>query len=422
MTQRARTRPDPIAALREPSYLLFLVGSMLSNTGNQMRAAAVGWEVYHRTHEPINLGYVGLVLALPVILLAMPAGAAADRYSRRAIIMIAQVGLAVSGVGLAWASYTHAPLGWVYLFLLGTGTFRALGWPAATAIITGLVPHKIFPNAAMWRSVGFQLAATLGPLLGGFLIAWWNPVAVYLIDAASSLVLIGCLVFVRPRAQERMAEPHSWRSFLQGIHYLRRNPVILSTMTLDMVAVLFGGATALLPIYATEVLHVGAWGFGWLRAMPSIGAIGMSIWLATQPPIRRGGTTLLWAVVAFGLATIVFGLSKSYSLSLAALFALGAADNISVVIRSTVLQLLTPDSMRGRVSAVGVIFIGTSNEIGEFESGVAAQWIGLLPAVVGGGFMTLVTVGVVAKAWPELVQLGSLEHLEPPEQIEQVVG
>jgi MFS family permease len=417
-----RSEIDPIAALREPSYLLFLVGSMLSNTGNQMRAAAVGWEVYHRTHEPINLGYVGLVLALPVILLAMPAGAAADRYSRRAIIMIAQAGLAISGVGLAWASYSHAPLGWVYLFLLSTGTFRALGWPAATAIVTGLVPHNVFANAAMWRSVGFQLASTLGPLMGGFLIAWWNPVAIYLIDAASSLILVGCLVFVRPKAHQRMAEPHSWRSLLQGIHYLRRNPVILSTMTLDMVAVLFGGATALLPIYATEVLHVGATGFGWLRAMPSIGAIAMSVWMATHPPMRRGGTTLLWAVVAFGLATIVFGLSKSYPLSLAALFALGAADNVSVVIRSTVLQLLTPDSMRGRVSAVGVIFIGTSNEIGELESGVAAQWLGLLPAVVGGGFMTLLTVGAVAKAWPELTRLGSLEHLEPPEQVEQVVG
>jgi MFS family permease len=417
-----RTEIDPIAALREPGFLLFSIGALLSNTGNQMRAVAVGWEVYHRTREPIDLGYVGLVLALPVILLAMPAGAAADRYSRRAIIMIAQAGLAASGVGLAWASWTHASLGWVYFFLLSTGTFRALGWPAATAIITGLVPAKVFPNATMWRSVAFQLASTVGPLVGGFLLAWWSPVAVYLLDAASSVILVGCLVFVRPRAHQRMAEPHSWKSFLQGIRYLRRQPIILSTMVLDMVAVLFGGVTALLPIYATDVLGVGATGFGWMRAMPSIGAIFTSLWLATRPPIARGGTTLLWAVVAFGVATIVFGLSKSYLLSLAMLFALGAADNISVVIRSTVLQLLTPDSMRGRVSAVGVIFIGTSNEIGEFESGLAAQWLGLLPAVVGGGFMTLVTVGVVAKAWPELVRLGSLEHLQPPEQVEQVVG
>jgi hypothetical protein len=167
---------------------------------------------------------------------------------------------------------------------------------------------------------------------------------------------------------------------------------------------------------------VGATGFGWLRAMPSIGAMVMSLYLATRPPIKRAGVSLLWSVVAFGLATIVFGMSTSYPLSLAMLFALGAADNISVVIRSTVLQLMTPDSMRGRVSAVGVIFIGTSNEIGELESGVAAQWLGLMPAVVGGGFMTLLTVAVVARVWPELVRLGSLEHLEPPEQVEQVVG
>lgn len=417
-----RSEIDPIASLREPSYLLFLVGSMLSNTGNQMRSVAVGWEVYHRTREPIDLGYVGLVLALPVILLALPAGALADRYSRKSLIMIAQAGLAVSGLGLAWASWTHAPLGWIYFFLLCTATCRALGWPAATAIVVGLVPTKLFPNATMWRSVGFQLASTIGPLTGGFLLAWWNPVAVYLIDAASSVVLVCCLVFVRPKAHQRVAEPHSWRSVVDGVRYLRRHPVILSTMVLDMVAVLFGGVTALLPIYATDVLGVGATGFGWMRAMPSIGAIAMSLWLATRPPIRQAGTTLLWAVVAFGVATIVFGLSQSYPLSLAMLFALGAADNISVVIRSTVLQLLTPDSMRGRVSAVGVIFIGTSNEIGEFESGVAAQWLGLLPAVVGGGFMTLLTVAVVARAWPELVKLGSLEHLEPPDQVEQVVG
>lgn len=413
---------DPIASLREPSYLLFLAGTMVSNTGNQMRSVAVGWEVYHRTHEAISLGYVGLVLALPVILFALPAGALADRYSRKALIMIAQAGLAASGLGLAWASWTHAHLAWIYFFLFCTATFRALGWPASTAIVVSLVPTKLFPNATMWRSVGFQLAATVGPLVGGFLLAWWSTVDVYLIDAASSLILITCLIFVHPRNSQRVAEPHSWRSFMDGARYLRRQPVILSTMVLDMVAVLFGGVTALLPIYATDVLHVGATGFGWLRAMPSVGAIAMSLWLATRPPIRRAGTTLLWSVVAFGVATIVFGLSKSYPLSLAMLFALGAADNISVVIRSSVLQLLTPDSMRGRVSAVGVIFIGTSNEMGEFESGTAAQWLGLLPAVVGGGFMTLVTVAAVAKIWPELVKLGSLEHLAPPDETPEVVG
>jgi hypothetical protein len=202
---------------------------------------------------------------------------------------------------------------------------------------------------------------------------------------------------------------------MEGIHYLRRNPVLLSTMWLDMVAVLFGGATALLSVYATEVLGVGALGYGWLRAMLPLGAISMGLLLAILPPIRHGGKTLLWAVVGFGVATIVFGLSKSFPLSLAALFVAGAADNISVVIRATVLQLMTPNSMRGRVSAVSVIFIGTSNEIGELESGVAAEWLGAVPAVTLGGVMTLVTVAAVAGIWPELRRLGALEHLQPPE-------
>jgi hypothetical protein len=219
-----------------------------------------------------------------------------------------------------------------------------------------------------------------------------------------------------------MAEPHSWQSFLQGIHFLRRHPLILSTMVLDMVAVLFGGVTALLPIFARDILLVGPTGFGWLRAMPSIGAIAMSLLLATLPPMRRSGAMLLAAVTVFGLATIVFAVSKSFPLSLAMLFVLGAADNISVVIRATVLQLLTPDSMRGRVTAVSVIFIGTSNEIGEFESGVAAQWLGIVPSVVFGGAMTLLTVVGVAKTWPQLVRMGSLEHLAPPETADQVAG
>jgi MFS family permease len=362
--------------------------------------------------------------------LALPAGAAADRHSRRTIIMISQAGLALSGLGLAWASATRAPLVWLYVYLFGTGVFRALGWPAATAIVAGLVPARIFPNAAMWRSAAYQLASTVGPLAGGFLLAIRPPATVYLIDAASSLVQIACLIGVRPAAQARSAEPSSWRSLVEGLRYLARHPIILSTMVLDMVAVLFGGATALLPIYAKDILHLGPEGFGWLRAMPSIGAIVMSVVLATRPPFRRAGKTLLLAVVAFGLATIVFGVSRSYPLSLAALFILGAADNISVVIRATVMQLMTPDAMRGRVSAVGVIFIGTSNEIGELESGVVAQAL-LRPAgaplntiltVAGGGVMTLATVAAVAAVWPALVRLGRLDELAPPEPVAEVVA
>jgi MFS family permease len=336
--------------------------------------------------------------------------------------MLAQAGLAASGLGLAWTSSTSASLPLVYLFLLATGVFRALGWPAATAIVPGLVPPRVFPNAAMWRSMSFQLAATLGPLVGGFVLAWSSPVMVYLIDAATSLILVVLLVFVKPRPQARTAEPNSWQHFFQGIRFLGRQPIILSTMTLDMVAVLFGGATALLPIYASDVLGVGPTGFGWMRAMPSLGALFTGLVLATRRPIERGGPALLLAVTVFGVSTIVFGLSTSFMVSLAALFAMGAADNISVVIRATVLQLLTPDSMRGRVSAVSIIFIGTSNEIGELESGVAAQWLGLTLAVAGGGVMTLLTVGAVAVIWPELRRLGPLEHLQPAEPVEQITG
>jgi MFS family permease len=286
------------------------------------------------------------------------------------------------------------------------------------------VPPRIFTNAATWRSNAYQLASTVGPLTGGFLLAWWNPYVVFLIDAASSVVLAVCMIFVKPEPQERVIEPHSWRSVLQGIHFLRRQPIILSTMTLDMVAVLFGGVVALLPIFATQFFpgqKAAALALGWMRAMPAIGSILMGFVLAMRRPIQRGGRTILITVCVFGIATIIFAITESFGVALAALFILGAADNISVVIRQTVLQLLTPDSMRGRVTAVSVIFIGSSNELGEFESGIAASFLGLVPSVVFGGVMTLVTVGVVAVLWPELSRLGSLEHLQPADPAEATI-
>lgn len=409
----------PLASLHYSGFLLFLIGSLISNTGSQMRTVAVGWEVYHRTGQPLSLGIIGLVLAVPVIVLALPAGAAADRYSRRTLIILSQAGLAVCGLGLAWASHVTAPLAVTYALLLGTGIFRAIGWPASQAIVTGLVPGRDFANAAMWRSVAFQLSATLGPLTGGFLLALYSPDLVYLIDAISSAILVVCLFFVHPSPQARSTEKRSWHSLLEGARFVKKQKVILSMLTLDMVAVLFGGATALLPIYATDVLHVGATGFGWLRAMPSVGAITMGLLTAVLPHAKHAGRRLAVAVVAFGVATIIFGLSHSFPVSLVALFALGAADNISVVIRATAVQLLTPDSMRGRVSSINAVFIGTSNEIGEFESGLAAQWLGTIPAVALGGVMTLLTVGAVSVIWPSLLQLGRLDVLQPADEEEQ---
>src|SRR3954452_350763 len=284
-----RSAVDPIAALRHSGFLVYLLGGLVANVGVQMRIVAVQWEITIREPDPrrlaLYLGYIGLTLVLPVIFFALPAGAAADRYSRRWIIAIAEVGLAVCGLGLAWTSWVKAPLPYIYALLFGTGVFRALGWPASSAIVTGLVPTKTFSNAATWRSNAYQLASTLGPLCGGFLLAWWSPVLVFLIDAASSMVLAVCMLFVRPRPQERVIEPRSWGALLQGIHFLRRQPIILSTMTLDMVAVLFGGVVALLPIFAKQFFpdpNQAAVALGWMRAMPALGSIIMGLILALR--------------------------------------------------------------------------------------------------------------------------------------------
>ena len=422
------TRTDPLASLRHPGFRLFVLGSLVSNAGNLMRTTAVGWEIYDRTGSAFSLGLVGLVLAVPVLLLALPAGALADRHPRKTLILISQAGLAASGLGLAWAAATAAPLGWTYAFLLASGTFRAIGWPASQAFVTNLVPQRTFANAAMWRSVSYQISATLGPLAAGVLIASSGPTLVYALDAASSVVLIGALLIIVPGPQTRTRETRSWASLLEGARYVGRQPVILSTITLDMLAVLFGGATALLPIFASDVLAVGATGFGWMRAMPSLGAITTGLVLAVCPPMTRAGRAMLVAVAAFGVATVVFGLATPiaeallgasmpawapFGLSLAALFALGAADNVSVVIRSTVLQVLVPDEMRGRVAAVNAVFIGTSNEIGEFESGAVASVLGAVRTAALGGVLTVATVLAVSARWPGLRRVGALEDLEP---------
>ncbi len=414
-----KRRPDPTGstgwgALRLPTFRLFVFGSLLSNVGNQMRTTTVSWEVYERTGSAFSLGLIGLVMAAPVLLLALPAGVLADRFSRRVILLIAMSGLAICGGGLAIASATAAPLWCTYLLLMLTGTFRALGWPAMSAYVTQLVPPVMFANAATWRSIAFQAAAAVGPLLGGVLIAATeSPPLVYAIDVVTSVVFIACLFIIKPQIQKKSRGVRSWHSLLEGVAFVRNQPIILSTITLDMVAVLFGGATALLPMYAKDVLHVDATGYGWMRAMPSLGAIVVGLWLARKSSIRRTGLTLFLSVAAFGMATIVFGASQSFALSLGALFVLGAADSVSVIIRSTLLQVLTPDELRGRVASVNAIFVNTSNEIGEFESGVAAGIFGPIIAVCGGGVMTLVTVVVVALKWPMLERLGPLDEIEP---------
>ncbi len=417
-----RLRHDPYEALRSRNYLLFSIGALIASIGNQMQNVAVGWEIYSRvstqygsTPEGIKqgalaLGIVGLIQALPVIFLALPAGQLADRYDRRRIVLFAQLLLASCWVGLACASFTKAPLPWFYFFLLLDGIANALTNPARTALIPQLIPQQTIPNATMWNSTRHQIASTSGPALGGAAIAYLGgPSPVYIVAIVAALIFTLFLCFIKPRPVEHSREPVSLDTLLMGARFVLGTPIILATVTLDMFAVLLGGAVALLPVFAKDILHVGPEGYGWLLAAQAIGALAMTISVAHLPPMKHAGKTLLYAVIGFGLATIAFGLSRNFYLSFAALFLCGAFDAISVVVRHTLVQVLTPDHLRGRVSAVNSVFIGVSNEIGSFESGAVARLIGPIAAVVAGGVGTVLVATGVGWRWPVVRHIGSLQ-------------
>jgi len=394
---------DPYAALRYSDYRYFLTGRLAASMGSQMIDVAIGWELYERTNRALALGFVGLVQVLPIILLALPAGHVADRFDRKRVAIASLLLLIAASLALAVISFTVAPIPLIYVTLFAIGVALAFHRPAVAALLPQLVPPEKFANAVTWNSVGWQLASVIGPALGGLVIAWRHRAgAVYLIDAGLMLVFVICLTRVRGQQLARAREAVTIRSLLGGVRFVWHTKVILAAITLDLFAVLFGGATTLLPIFAKDILHVGAEGFGWLRAAPSIGAVIVAILLLGRPPMRRAGKSLLLAVAGFGIATIVFGFSRSFPLSLLMLILAGGLDMISVVVRQTLVQLRTPDDMRGRVSAVNSVFIDTSNELGGFESGASAALFGPIVSVVGGGIVTVLVVTAVAVAWPEL--------------------
>ena len=416
MSQSPTARHDPYAALREKDFRLFLIGHVASVLGIQMQTVAVGWQLYEKTGSAMALGLVGLVQVIPMLGLALPAGHTADRFDRRRILMVASVVAVISSAGLLAVTVSGGRVGLIYLFLALSGIARAYQGPARSSLVPALVPRSIFSNAVNWNVSAFELASMAGPALGGVFIAiFHNTWQVYLVAAITSSFYVIMLGLLSKRSFLASIVPNSsgrsldFKSLVAGFSYVRRNTVLLAAMTLDLFAVLLGGAIALFPIFAKDILKVGPTGLGWMQAAPSLGAIIMALTTTHLPPMKHAGKTLLWAVAGFGAATLVFAVSKIFWISLVMLFLTGAFDNISVVIRHTLVQVLTPDEMRGRVSAVNGMFINASNELGRFESGTLAAFAGPVLSVLIGGAGTLLVVAFSALKWPELRKVGMLD-------------
>lgn len=409
---------DPRAALRIPDFRRFLAAHFTTTLGIQIQGVVVAWQMYLDTHNPLSLGLIGLAEAIPNIASSLFGGHVADRMDRRRLAIIATVVLL--GCSLALAELAGLPRDAAHYRIVGaygvialSGVARAFLQPARTALAAAMIPRELQPNAVTWRSTVWQLGAVLGPAFGGILNAWIGSQGSYLVDAALIVVALAALVSIHFRgvpAAPEVAEP-ILESLKAGIRYLKGQQILLGAMTLDLFSVLFGGAVALLPIFAADILHVGAWGLGVLRSAPAVGAVLMSLWLAWRPPMPRAGQAMFRAITVFALATIAFGLSRNIWLSFGFLMLGGAVDMVSVVVRSTLLQLLVPDHLMGRVTSVNAIFIGSSNEIGSFESGLTAKLFGTVPAVLFGGGMTLVVVAVTARLAPALRAVGRLDEV-----------
>jgi len=410
---------DPYASLRFPEYRAFLAGMAAIFVATQVQSSVLGWQVYELTGDPLALGLVGLAEAVPFLALTLVGGWAADRMDRRALAVASLAAVASSGLLLLLLSL-GAPSSALPFYgaqaLAGLG--RAFFRPTTAALGTELVPREHYQNAATWRSSIFHTAMVLGPALGGALIALGGARVAYAVVVALSAIGLLLLLAVRPRPRPRAASPDDGlvAGLSDGVRFVFSQPVLLGALSLDLFAVLFGGATALLPIFAKDVLHVGEVGFGWLRAAPAIGSILVALALARFGQFPRAGRALLWCVAWFGLTWIAFAFSTSYPLSWLLLAVGGALDGVSVILRGALVQLRTPQEKMGRVAAVNSFFIGSSNELGAFESGAAARLLGVIPSVVFGGAMTLLTVGVVAWRAPALRKL---ERLVPDERADE---
>lgn len=411
---------DPYAVLRNRDLRLYFIARLVGIVGHQMFATALGWEIYERTGSALALGFVGLTQVVPMILCTLPAGHFADVYNRKRIIVLMTLVVAAANLGLAIISAARAPVYLIYLCLIVTGTARTFLAAASASFLPQLVERKELSRAVTWSATIFQASSIVGPLVGGKLLHLTGHAApIYALNVIAAVTCAVLIARLRIHHVPVVAEEMSLRTLLTGFSFVFTNRIILGIISLDMFAVLLGGATALLPVYTKEILNVGADGLGLLQAALPLGAILCSFVLAHRPPMQKAGRSLLLAVTVFGLATIGFGLSHWFWLSFFMLFACGAADNVSVVVRHTLVQLLTPNEKRGRVSAVNNLFIGTSNELGEFESGSVAHWFGpalghtiafgAMVSVVSGGVGTILVVLGVAWLWPEIRKYGRLD-------------
>jgi MFS family permease len=405
------SRHDPYASLRIPNFRWFISSLLAMTIATQIQAVVVSWQIYELTRDPFSLGLIGLAEAVPFIGFALFAGHVADRSERLRISLVALgvlLGCSLTLLGFSLRpGVIHAGRVWpIYGVIFLSGIARSFLQPARSALGAELVPRELYPNAVTWRSSTWQLAEVVGPAIGGLVYGFGSVKAAYAVDAF--LMAVGVLSLGRIQRRRKagvLNEDSFLKSLAIGIRFVRSQPVILGALTLDLFSVLFGGAVALLPVFAAEILHVGPEGLGILRAAPAVGAVLMSLVLAHRPPLRRAGRTLLVSVALFGLSMIGFGLSGNFFLSTGLLALSGMADTVSVVVRSTLLQVMTPDHLLGRVAAVNAIFIGSSNELGAFESGTAARLIGTVPSVVLGGLATLLVVAVTAVKVPALRRL-----------------
>jgi MFS family permease len=403
------------AAFAYRDFRLYQAARLLSTIANQMLSVAVGWQVYELTRRPFDLGLVGLVQFLPAFGLSLLTGHTADRFDRRRVVMVCYVALALTSV-LLFVGAQGGSVTWpIYVTMALFATARAFLAPAGQALLPDLVPAEHFSSAVAWGSTVWEVGAILGPALGGWIYsAGRGASAVYVAGAASYALATLFVAAMKVKTGRMERGVASFQNVVAGVVYVWKNKVVLGSISLDLFAVLFGGAVALLPVYARDILHVGPSGLGLLRSAPAVGAAIVAVFIAFRPLRRRTGAVMLACVALFGVATVVFGLSRSFWLSLLALALVGASDMVSVVIRSTLVQIATPPAMRGRVSAVNMVFVGASNELGELESGMTAAWMGTVPSVVFGGIAACVAVAVYSFAFPELRKVDRLEADSTP--------